>query len=68
MKEIIKRRYTESGIYSAQEGYFINTGIWADGRLAYSRCDKDGNIIEEGEYYQLRCITNKGNKLVMFHV
>lgn len=46
-------------------GFFIATGQWADGHLAYSRIE-NGKIIEEDEgcYYQLRC--NHGLK--MFHV
>lgn len=69
--KIIKRRYVVSGVYS-KEGYFVNTGIWADGHLAYSRCDKDGNIIEEGEYLQVRGIVGNGVKYVrclyMLHI
>lgn len=35
---------------------FINTGIWADGHLAYSRLDDQGNVIEEDEgmFVQIR--------------
>lgn len=54
--KIIKRRYFEdNGIYCKSKiGYFINTGIWADGHLAYSRCTENGEILEDGEYYQLK--------------
>ena len=55
--KIIERHYVIDGCKTANgKGYFINTGIWADGRLAYSRCDKEGNIIEdeEGAYLQVR--------------
>lgn len=56
MKKIIKRRYfdTNSIFKKSKIGYFINTGVWADGHLAYSRCTEDGEILEEGEYYQLK--------------
>ena len=66
-RKIIKRRYA-IGVTIVVEGYFINTGIWADGHLAYSRVDDKGNIIEEGDYYQLRALTGTGYHLVMFHV
>ena len=57
MKKTIKRRYYESfSDLTAKTGNFINTGIWADGHLAYSRVDDNGNIIpeEEGVYLQMR--------------
>ena len=70
-KKIIKRRYVVSGVTS-KEGYFINTGIWADGHLAYSRCTKEGKIIEEGAYLQIRGVIGNGinyrNRLFMLHV
>ena len=56
----IKRRY-DGGI-----GIFKATGQWADGHLAYSRYDEDGNVIEdeEGAYAQVR----DGNGLYMVRV
>ena len=63
--EIIKRRYVVDEKYgSTEEGYFICTGQWADGHLAYSRVTKDGDLIEEGEYYQLRGVVGNGQKYV----
>lgn len=45
------------------EAMFIATGQWADGRLAYSMLDSDGNIMpkHEGSFVQIR----HDNKLVM---
>ena len=56
MSKIIKRRYFENnGLFTkSKEGLFLNTGIWADGHLAYSRVNEKGEIIEEGEYYQVK--------------
>ena len=72
-QKIMKRRYVKSGVYmETEEGYFINTGKWADGHLVYSRCDQNGNIIEEGEYLQIRGVVGNGNKyincLYMLHI
>lgn len=65
----IKRKYYESiGSLETKIGYFIATGQWADGHLAYSRLDNDGNIIEdeEGLYVQLR--SERDNTLFMLHI
>lgn len=56
-RKIITRNYYETmGALTMKRGRFINTGIWADGHLAYSRIDDNDNIIEdeEGMYVQLR--------------
>ena len=56
--QIIKRRYFET--YDNNEqikvGLFIARGQWADGHLAYSRLDNNGNEIvgDECSYVQLR--------------
>lgn len=55
--KIIKRRYYESmNDFHVKIGFFIARGLWADGHLAYSRLDENGNVIEdeEGVYVQLR--------------
>ena len=72
-RKIIKRRYVTNGVYmTTEEGYFLCTGVWADGHLAYSRVTKDGDMIEEGEYYQVRGVVGNGQKYVnclyMLHV
>lgn len=58
--KIIKRRYFDSNsiFKKSRMGYFINTGVWADGHLAYSRVDEHNNIIEDedGVYVQLRSL------------
>lgn len=49
---------------------FMNTGIWGNGYLAYSKLtkSKDGKLeikdYDNGTYYQIR----KNGKLVMIHV
>lgn len=64
--KIIKRRYFEdNGLFTkSKEGLFMNTGLWADGHFAYSRVDENGQIIEEGEYYQLKGSLNINGKIV----
>lgn len=56
--KIIKRRYyeTQSPFEKHKIGLFIARGQWADGHLAYSRLDNNGNVIEDEEtaYVQLR--------------
>lgn len=55
--KIITRKYYEFlGARSFKTGRFICRGQWADGHLAYSRLDDQGNEIEgeEGMYVQLR--------------
>lgn len=48
--KMIRRPY-EGGV-----GNFKATGEWADGHLAYSRYDDNGNVIEDeqGAYAQVR--------------
>lgn len=38
------------------ETYFIATGQWGDGKIAYSMLDQNGNIVEEHDsaFYQIR--------------
>lgn len=65
--KVIKRNYYEyEGAKLTLNGRFINTGIWADGHLAYSRLDENGNRIEdeEGRYAQIR----ENGKLVMLGI
>lgn len=54
----IKRRYfeTHSMFEQSKEGTFVARGQWADGHLAYSRLDDEGNEIEGEEcaYVQVR--------------
>ena len=55
--KILKRKYYETMNDIKQKiGYFICVGQWADGHLAYSRCDENGEIIEDedGRYFQMR--------------
>ena len=56
--KIIKRRYyeTQRTFEDYKIGMFIARGQYADGHLAYSRLDNDGNVIddEETSYVQLR--------------
>lgn len=53
MKEIT-RNYLQDGEVNTAK--FICEGQWADGHLAYSRLDNNGEIIEEdrGMYAQIR--------------
>ena len=43
------------------ERYFIATGQWANGKLAYSMLDNNNQIIEEHDsaFYQIRTENNK---------
>lgn len=55
--KIITRKYYETMNSGTQKtGKFICIGQWADGHLAYSRVDDNGNVIEDedGRYVQLR--------------
>lgn len=55
--KVITRKYYETmSDLTMKSGKFICTGQWADGHLAYSRVDDNGNIIEdeEGRYLQMR--------------
>lgn len=55
--KILKRKYYETFSDGIQKiGYFICIGQWADGHLAYSRCDENGTVIEDedGRYLQMR--------------
>lgn len=55
----IRRIYLEEHnekINALKNSYFIATGQWADGHLAYSRLDENMNVIPEddGAYVQIR--------------
>ena len=52
----IKRRYFETmSIYrQSKMGTFIARGQWADGHLAYTRIDENGEEVEDCSYVQLR--------------
>lgn len=53
----IKRKYYDSPSQMIPKcAYFIASGQWADGHLAYSRLDENMNVVEEDEcmYVQLR--------------
>lgn len=53
--KVIKRKYSKNG--KIAEGYFIAQGQWADGHLAYSRCNINGKVLSEteaGSYIQIR--------------
>ena len=56
--KVIERRYFETHdmFEHSKVGKFVARGQWADGHLAYSRLDENGNEIEEEEcmYYQVR--------------
>lgn len=68
MKTITRNYYELSDTNKEiKTGNFVNTGIWADGHLAYSRLDNDGNIIEEDEgmFLQVRENINGQSKLCM---
>lgn len=56
MKQIKRRYYESMSSYELKTGTFICEGQWADGHLAYSLLDENGNPIEEerGMYVQLR--------------
>ena len=64
--KILKRNYIDVNDFEIKVGNFINSGVWADGHLAYSRLDENNEIIpdEEGAYYQTRF----GGKLCMERV
>lgn len=54
--KIIKRDYYEDNSNIVKTGLFVARGQWADGHLAYSRLDNNGNEIEDEQcaYVQLR--------------
>ena len=54
--KIIKRDYYEDYTTNKESGFFVARGQWADGHLAYSRCDANGNVIDDNDccYVQLR--------------
>lgn len=56
MKQIKRRYYESMNAMTMKTGTFVCTGQWADGHLAYSRLDDNGEIIEEDEgmFVQLR--------------
>ena len=56
MKTITRKYYETMSALTMKTGKFICIGQWADGHLAYSRVDDNGNVIEEedGRYVQLR--------------
>lgn len=63
MKTIKRNYYEEPNATELKNGTFICIGQWANGNLAYSRLDDNGDVIEEedGMYYQIR----ENGKLVM---
>ena len=64
-RKILKRKYYPiASEDKVEEGLFLCIGEWANGHLAYSRVDAKGNVLEEGEYYQMRI----SGKLMMIHV
>ena len=56
MKIITRKYYETMGSTKQKVGKFICIGQWADGHLAYSRVDDNGNVIddEDGRYLQMR--------------
>ena len=55
----IKRRYYDSmNDLNLKLGTFIARGQWADGHLAYTRLDENGNVVDDEEcsYIQLRSV------------
>ena len=54
MRKTIRRDYLQDGEINTAN--FICEGEWADGHLAYSRLDDNGEIIEDdrGMYAQVR--------------
>ena len=56
MKIITRKYYETMNSLEQKTGKFICMGQWADGHLAYSRVDDNGNVIDEedGRYVQLR--------------
>ena len=56
MKTITRKFYETMNDKVQRTGKFICIGQWADGHLAYSRVDDNGNVIdgEDGRYVQLR--------------
>ena len=65
MKEIRRKYYDSPCVDELKDGSFVCVGQWANGNLAYSRLNEDGEIIddEDGMYYQIR----ECGKLVMIH-
>ena len=64
----IKRRYfeTHSMLEESKEGTFIAQGQWADGHLAYSRIDENGNPYpdEDCAYVQIRGTLMKDHQVI----
>ena len=58
--KMIKRKYYESmNDKTLKDGLFIARGQWADGHLAYSRINENGEAVSEDEecaYVQLRSV------------
>ena len=56
MKIITRKYYETMDSTELKVGQFICIGQWADGHLAYSRVDDNGNVIdgEDGRYLQMR--------------
>lgn len=65
--QAIKRFYYDSWDVNAEVkvGTFIARGMWADGHLAYSRLDEDGNDVDDCSYVQVRGYVNGKNCLYM---
>ena len=61
MKIITRNYYETMNSKTLKTGKFICIGQWADGHLAYSRVDDNGNVIEDedGRYLQIRSSNNK---------
>lgn len=66
----IKRRYYETySIYEKHKiGTFIARGQWADGHLAYTLLDENGDSIDECSYVQMRGNINGKHCLYMQRV
>lgn len=64
--KIIKRKYYETmDATETKVGLFIARGMWADGHLAYSLIDENGNALdEECMFVQIR----ENNQLVMVRI
>ena len=62
----IKRWYWDIDREEWKWGKFIARGIMANGQLAYTMIDEEGNDIEGEETSWLQC--RQYGKLVMFHI
>ena len=62
----IKRKYYDIYTEEYKVGTFIAGGTQADGHIAYTRLDEDGNEIEGEETSYIQYRTEVG--LVMYHI